>query len=213
MLPRIHEVPEGYRPYMAEAIGRAVGVRQVDFVAFVATIEAVPPEAQEHFTMGYGVELRARPVAVLPDVSALRQLPPSLRRWCSFGVGRLLREGCVGWDAARCRAVLDSLEQGDAASALWIYRGAGAATAADWVGDPAIDVWRIGSVDVPPSHRGDFAWGVGWGIRDAFKEDILRTKDWVAHLLSVERVAALEGVRAYDAFYRLEAELDAQPSR
>ena len=214
MLPRIHGVPEDYRPYVAEAVGRAVGLRQIDFVPLVATIDAVPPDARGHFTLGYGVDLRARPDTLLPDVATVRQLPPSLRRWCYFGVGRLLHDGCVdSKNAARCRAVLNGLEEGDPDAVSWIYRGAGTATAGRWLADPAVDVARIGPVAVPPSHRANFAWGLGWGIRDGFKEDILRAKDWVARLGPVERAAALGGVSAYDAFYRLEAEPGAQHPR
>jgi hypothetical protein len=214
LLPRIHEVPEDYRPYAAEAIGRAVGRRQIDFLPLVATIDAVPPGAREHFTLGYGVDLRASPNSLLPDVAAVRQLPSSLRRWCYFGVGKLVHGGCVdSKDASGCDAVLNGLGEGDPDAASWIYRGAGAATAARWLGDSAFDLPRIGPVALLPTHRADFAWGLGWGIRDSFREDVLRTKDWVARLGPVERAAALDGVRAYDVFYRLEGEIGARRSR
>jgi hypothetical protein len=214
LVSRIHEVAEDYRPYVAEAMGRAAGLRQIDFVPLVATIDAVPLDVREHFTLGYGVDLRARPDTLLPDVAALRGLPPSLRRWCHFGVGRLVHEGCVdSKNAARCRVALDVIEASDPDAASWIYRGAGAAAVGDWPADPTVDVAHIGPLAVPPHRRADFAWGLGWGIRDGFKEDIVRARDWVARLGSVDRAAALNGVSFYDAFYRLETEAGMQHSR
>jgi hypothetical protein len=207
MASRIHEVPDDYRRHFAEAVGRSVGMRRTDFTPLLAAIDAVPPDVREPFVLGYVVDLRARSDVVLPDVAPLRRLPPPLQRWCHFGIGRLLHDGCVdARDAGTCRALVDGLERGDPAAVTWIYRGAGAAAAPRWSIDLRVDTARIGSAVVPPSHRLDFAWGLGWGIRDAFKEDLVRTRDWAARLGSGERAAALEGVSAYDAFYRLRAD-------
>ena len=214
LLPRIHEVPEEYRPYLAEAVGRAVGVRRTDFEPLLATFDVVPPDVREHFTMGYVEELRVRPDIPLPEAAALRRLSPLVQRWGYFGVGRLLHEECSGWpNAPRCRAVQVALRESAPEMAAWVYRGAATSTAASWLSDPAVDLARIGPVAVPPSHRADFAWGLGWGIREAFREDMPRVQDWVARLSPVDRAAALEGVRAYDAFYRLDAEASTQHSR
>ena len=208
MVSRIHEVPEDYRPYFAEAVGRAVGRRRVDFGPLVDAIDAVPAEAREHFALGYSVDLRAGGDTLLSDVAGVQPLPPALRRWSYFGIGRLLHEACVGLEGlARCRAALKRLEEGDPDAASWIYRGVGAARAAHGLGDSAIDTARVGPVSVPTAHRANFAWGLGWGVRDGFKEDMLRVHDRLARLGPLERAAALAGVSAYDAFYRLEAGL------
>jgi hypothetical protein len=62
---------------------------------------------------------------------------------------------------------------------------------------------RIGPHVVPPERRADFAWGLGWGIREAFKED-LGTQDWPSRRRPSDSEAALAGVRAYDYLYRLD---------
>src|SRR5262249_12568860 len=138
MASRIGQAPADYQPYLAEAVGRAAGVRQRDFGSLLATIEAVPPRARESFTLGYGVERRARPGGPWPDVAAGCRLSPALRRWCAFAVGRLVYEVCIGTDTAvPCRSALRDLEASDPVAAAWIHRGMGAATAAKWLGDPA----------------------------------------------------------------------------
>jgi hypothetical protein len=49
------------------------------------------------------------------------------------------------------------------------------------------------------------AWGLGWGIREALKEDLVRTQDWLSRLRPSDREAALAGVLAYDHLYRPDA--------
>ncbi len=211
---RVHEVPVGYRPYFAEAVGHAVGLRQTDFRPLVAAIDAVPFDAREHFTLGYSLEVGVGEDTLLPDVASVRGLPEALRRWCHFGVGGLVLNSCMASeDHARCRAGFAAVEATDPAAASSLYRGAGNAAAPHWLGGHAPDAARIGPHAIPPARGADFAWGLGWGIRNTFKEDLLRTQDWLARLGPVERGAALDGVRAHDAFYRLEAELGAQHPR
>jgi hypothetical protein len=212
LLQRVPEVPVGYRPYFAEAVGYAVGLRQPDFRPLVAAIDAVPFGAREHFTLGYSLGVVAD--MLLPDVASVRGLPTALRRWCHFGVGGLVLNSCMASDDhGTCRAGFAAVEATDPDAAPSLYQGAGSSAAMHWLGGHAVDTARIGPHAIPPARRTDFAWGLGWGIRNAFKEDLLRTQDWLARLGSAERAAALDGVRAYDVFYRLEAETGAQHPR
>ena len=144
----------------------------------------------------------------LPDTASVQGLPLGLRRWYHFGVGGHVLGRCMeSWDHARCRPGFAAVEASDPEAASGLYRGAGNAAATHWLAGQAVDTERIGPHAIPPSRRADFAWGLGWGIRSELKEDLIRTQDWLARLGPVERAAALAGVRAYDAFYRLEGEL------
>ncbi len=204
-LGRVHEVPVGYRAYFAEALGHAVGMWQSDFRALVAVLDALPFDAREHFTLGYSLEVSVATDTPVPDVAPMSDLPPALRRWCHFAVGGLVLNSCVESEhQERCRAGLAAVEATDPDAASSLYRGAGSAAVTHWLASHAVDTARIGPHPIPPARRADFAWGLGWGIRDAFKEDLVRTRDWLARLPPSERAAALTGVRAYDVFYRLD---------
>ena len=56
--------------------------------------------------------------------------------------------------------------------------------------------------DVPAAYRGDFFWGVGWGIRDFMSEDPVRARDWIVRLPAEARTAALDGAEAAARWYR-----------
>jgi hypothetical protein len=203
----VREVPVGYRPYFAEAVGYATGLRQPDFRPLVAAIDAVPFDAREHFTLGYSRQVDVELDTLLHDVTSVRELPKALRRWCHFGLGGLVLHTCmVSDDHARCRAGMAALEATDPEASPPLYRGAGNAAAVHWLAGAIVDIARIGPHAIPPARRADFAWGLGWGVRRVFKEDLVRTRDRLARLEPGERAAALAGVSAYDAFYRLEAE-------
>jgi hypothetical protein len=204
-LQRIREVPAGYRPYYAGAVGRAVGLGRIDFHPLVTAMDAIPLDSREHFALGYGLELSVAADTPVPDVTPVNGLSEELRRWCYFGIGGLVHQSCMAaQDHATCTAGFHSVQALDPDAAPSLYRGAGNAAAAHWIAGRPPDTSRIGPHAIPPERRADFAWGLGWGVRDAFKEDLMRTQDWLARLHPPDRAAALTGVRAYDRFYRLE---------
>jgi hypothetical protein len=202
---RVGEVPVAFRPYFAAAVGRAVGQGRTGFTPLVATIDAIPRDVQEHFTLGYGLELSTASDTRMPDVASLVELPADLRPWCHFGIGGLLQRACIaGPDHPPCSTGWADVQALDPDAGPSLYRGAGSAAAGLWMAGRPTDPTRIGPHVVPPERRGDFAWGLGWGIREAFKEDLVRTQDWLSRLRPSDREAALAGVRAYDRLYRLD---------
>jgi hypothetical protein len=202
---RIREVPAAFRPYFAAAVGRALGQGRTGFTPLVATIDAIPRDVREHFTLGYGLELSTASDTRMPDVASVLELPADLRPWCHFGIGGLLQRACNAEpDHPTCRTGLADVQALDPDAGPSLYRGAGSAAAPFWMAGRPPDPPRIGPHVVPPERRADFAWGLGWGIREAFREDLMRTQDWLSRLHPSDREAALAGVLAYDHLYRLD---------
>jgi len=202
---RVREVPAAFRPYFAAAVGRALGQGRTGFTPLVVTIDAIPRDVREHFTLGYGFELSTASDTRMPDVASVLELPADLRPWCHFGIGGLLQRACIAApDHPTCSTGLAYVQALDPDAGPSLYRGAGSAAAALWMAGRPTDPTRIGPHVVPAERRADFAWGFGWGVREVFKEDLVRTQDWVSRLHPSDREAALAGVLAYDHLYRLD---------
>lgn len=56
---------------------------------------------------------------------------------------------------------------------------------------------------IPEENRPDVDWGVGWGIREKFREDKTRALDWIARLPVRAQGSALKGLEAFDQWYGL----------
>jgi hypothetical protein len=204
-LRRIGEVDDEYRVYLAQAVGQALGVRAAhghDAVARLA--ETLAGEERDHFAFGYasGTVLHAGEGARAAEWS--RRVAARGGRWGSWSLGELAAMRCYERDRVACAGVTAAFATLRGADRADAYRGLGRVLAGNWIATATIDLDRLGDLVLPVEHRADIAWGIGWGLREVFSEDRIRVLDWVAGLPVDRRPPAREGVRAADAWYRLE---------
>jgi hypothetical protein len=204
LVPRIDAVPAPYRIYFAGAAGEAAGRRgTLDGRTLDALTASMATDERDHFLVRY-IGAASGTVAIRDYESALGQTPASLRSWVDVYLGWLVGQTCSDpGAAAACAdavAVAGALPPGRQAQ---VYRGLGQWKGSNWARPDGLDEHPV-PVVVPPAFADDVAWGAGWALRDRFREDRLRVFDWLDRLSPAVRPAARRGVRAYDAWHRLE---------
>lgn len=88
----------------------------------------------------------------------------------------------------------------------WFYQGAGTRAASSWIHENLTFEEAAVSkmpVKVPAGHEDDFYFGFGWGLRQMWMEDGLRARDWAARAPENRRGKILEGLKAYEDYFRL----------
>lgn len=69
-----------------------------------------------------------------------------------------------------------------------------------------INLWRKYQpliAAIPEQDRFSFYEGIGWGIRERFREDRTRALDWISKLPLQAQAGALEGAQAFEKWYQL----------
>lgn len=203
---RIAEIDPAYRIYFAEAVGSQVGGRgagSADEIA--AATQAMSDEERAHFYLGYsGVRLWSREGRAA-HVRSVATVDPRYRPWFNMSLGTFMSVTCRDAEYVGECGESSSLARGlPPEEQAWVYRGAGAVEARRWVRTLALDERHVGPYPVPDERRDDFAWGIGWGLRQVFKEDRVRTLDWIARLTPAVQAVAQAGARACEAWYRLD---------
>ena len=69
-----------------------------------------------------------------------------------------------------------------------------------------IDLWRKYNrrfAALPETYLQAALEGIGWGIRERFREDKARALDWIGKIPGRDAAAALRGFNAYEAWYGL----------
>lgn len=201
---RIGAVPSPYRIYFAGVAGETAGRRAImnarDLEVLTASMSL---EEREHFLVGY-IRAASETIPVGEYWRAFGERHPTLRGWLDFDLGWSIGRACG--DATRGATCAESIEVARSLSAdrqAQVYRGLGRWKGASWTRPDTLDETRVGP-SVPSAFEREIGWGIGWAVRDRFREDRARTLDWLDRLQPADRAAAREGLRAYDTWYRIE---------
>lgn len=87
----------------------------------------------------------------------------------------------------------------------WIYEGMGRARLVDGMYSNMLFTRAFETFlrSVPADNKQNVFWGLGWGIREMFREDALRASDWIQALPAEGRDSALKGMREFENWYRV----------
>jgi hypothetical protein len=206
-IPRfVTEAPPGYRSRLAEGLGYAVGLRHgAEPGSLARALAWAPEEARDHFYRGLSGGLAAvlaeRPAEYLERVSAVDH---AYRRHFYTSLGAVLRPCYAPRPSKPCPTLTSPASglHGEAQAAF--YRGLGQASVAVRSRDEDSSLLLFLAYVVPGTYHRDFFWGMGWAVREVFTEDRARAVDWIGRLPVADRPSALDGVRACEAWYRLE---------
>jgi hypothetical protein len=209
LLARLDEVPPPSRIDFAGILGAELGACAGAGLAEIVPMAARLGERERpHFYRGYALSV-ARP-GHAPWAAPLdfEGQPPEFRRWLDLSMGALLESVCnEDPPDATCVAGRSWTAGLDDERRAWVYRGIGTGAAQNLLAGLRLDAERILRDPLPPARRYDVFWGIGWGLREALREDRLWAVGWIGRLPSDGRVAALDGLTACEAFFRLDAAL------
>jgi hypothetical protein len=201
----IPEADPGYRVYIAEAVGAAAGDRGGGAGEIDAATRVMSAEERDHFFRGYGAARVWRREGLGAYTRFVAGAEPRDRPHLHTSLGMFLASVCA--DAERARAceeaerVVAGLAPGER---RWAYRGAGEVQGQRWLGSRTLHERRVGSHAVPEAYGDDFAWGIGWGVRQLFMGDRVRALDWIERMTAARRPAARAGLLACETWYGLE---------
>ncbi len=207
-MPRfVAETPVAYRTLLAEGLGYAAGLRHgADAGGVARAVTSAPEEGRDHFFRGLSGGLAAalaeRPAEYLERIAAVG-VPYRHHFYTSLGV--VLRRCYASRPSEPCPTAVPPTSGFDGEAQAAFYRGLGQASVAIRSRDEGSSFLLFVADVVPPTYHGDFFWGMGWAVREVFTEDRARAVDWIGRLPVAGRPRALEGLRACEAWYRLEA--------
>jgi hypothetical protein len=211
-LTRLRQVvaqsPAPYRPLLAEGLGYAAGLEHAGEVdGLQRAITYAPTEFRDHFyrglSGGMASRLAARPAEHLERLGLIE---PFYRHHFYASLGLVLRRCYAPRASEHCPTTVPDVSALDGAAQAALYRGLGQGSVAIRVRGEEPTMLLFAADVVPARYRADFFWGLGWTLRETFSEDRARAVDWIRHLPAAERPRALDGLRAAEAWYRLEDE-------
>jgi hypothetical protein len=202
----VAQAPALHRALLAEGLGYAAGLAHAgEADGLRRAVTYAPTEQRDYFyrglSGGMAARLADRPAEHLERLGLI-EAPYRHHFYTSLGV--VLRRCYAPRPSEQCPAAVPAASALDSAAQAALFRGLGQASVAIRVRgeDPKMLVFV--SEVVPIEHRPDFFWGLGWTLREAFSEDRARAVDWIRQLPVAAWPSALEGLRAAEAWYRLE---------
>lgn len=176
----------------------AGGITTPEALRGAASLSIIPDEMQPYFCQGLtqsiAFDLRDLPLDALSTFQ--KEIPKCYQEFL-FRYGVLLLDAEIKNHPYNIKELL-AIHSPDALKR--IYQGMGAGFAFAWNTSGQIPNFDLGTLDFSP----DFAWGLGWGLRENMLDDPIRTKDWILKLPQSLQSSALSGAQACEQWYHLD---------
>jgi 4-amino-4-deoxy-L-arabinose transferase-like glycosyltransferase len=205
VLSGIRNIPNRYQSYFMEAWGYSLsGSEKENDSPALKEITALLTEQEKSFfyyglAVGTAVDFRSiSPRELLPGLDAW---PAEAEPFFYYNFGRSL------YYLFEQKGRMDFLEIAqslDVQKRSWLYKGLGQGSMLSWLYGPlSRKPFESLLETLSDDHRLDFAWGMGWALREELMEDPVRAHDWIKKLSPPYQAGALAGFQAFEKWYNL----------